>query len=152
MTTNLAADGGATTFFAGLGTGGVALVLTVALVLGTRKKGAGAETTFSKGLALTLGLAAGVVWAGAGIVWGMPDDVVLSALQALGVGRADGPLGNVQMPAIAWVLVLIAYLVKLKPRSAGVTGVIMASVFSVAGGAWAIVATTIGGFFLGLAA
>ncbi|MFD3980777.1 hypothetical protein ACFWR6_19520 [Streptomyces griseus] len=149
MTTTLAA-GGATSFFAGLGTGGVALVLTVALVLGTRKKGA--ETTFSKGLALTLGLAAGVVWAGAGIVWGMPNDVVLSALQALGVGRADGPLGNVQMPAIAWVLVLIAYLVRLKPRSAGVTGIIMASVFGFAGGAWGIVATSIGGFFLGLAA
>ncbi|MYT60631.1 hypothetical protein GTW29_28615 [Streptomyces sp. SID7834] len=149
MTTTLAA-GGSATFFAGLGTGGVALVLTVALVLGTRKKGA--ETTFSKGLALTLGLAAGVVWAGAGIVWGMPDDVVLTALQALGVGRADGPFGNVQMPAIAWVLVLIAYLVKLAPRAAGVTGIIMATTFSAAGGAWAIVATTIGSFFLGLAA
>lgn len=149
MTTTLAAGTGAT-FFGGLGTGGLALVLTVALVLGTRKKNA--EVTYSKGLALFLGLAAGVVWAGAGQVWGMPDDVVLSALQSAGVGRANGPLGNVGMPAIALVLVLIAYMMKLKPRTAGVTGVIMATTFASAGGAWAIVASTVGGFFVGLAA
>ncbi|MFF7365638.1 hypothetical protein [Streptomyces sp. NPDC008125] len=150
MSTTLAAASGSATFLGGLGTGGLALVLTVALILGTRKKGG--ETTFPKGLALTLGLAAGTVWMGAGIVWGMPDDMVTTALQAVGVGKVDGPLGNVQMRAIALVLVVVAYLVKLKPRAAGVTGIIMASVFSAAGGAWTIIATTVGEFFLGLAA
>lgn len=149
MTTTLAASGSAS-FFGGLGTGGIALVLTVLLVLGTRNKNT--ETTFSKGQALTIGLAAGVVWAGAGIVWGMPNDVVLQGLQSFGVGRGDGPLGNVQMPAVAWVLVIIAYIVKLAPRTAGVTGIIMATTFSAAGGAWAIVATSIGTFVLGFAA
>ncbi|MFJ3587514.1 hypothetical protein ACIQUY_29340 [Streptomyces sp. NPDC090231] len=149
MTTTLAASGSAS-FFGGLGTGGIALVLTVLLVLGTRKKDT--ETTFSKGQALTIGLAAGVVWAGAGIVWGMPNDVVLQGLQSLGVGRADGPLGNVQMPAIAWVLVIVAYIVKLAPRAAGVTGIIMATTFAAAGGGWAIVATSVGTFVLGFAA
>lgn len=149
MTTTLAAGTGAT-FLGGLGTGGLALVLTVALVLGTRKKKA--AVTFGRGLALFLGLAAGVVWAGAGQVWGMPNDVVLSALQSAGVGRSGGPLGNVGMPAIAAVLVLIAYMIKLEPRAAGVTGIVMATTFASAGGAWAIVATTVGGFFVGLAA
>ncbi|MFB6875687.1 hypothetical protein [Streptomyces sp. NPDC056323] len=149
MTTTLAASGSAT-FFSGLGTGGLALVLTVLLILGTRKKDT--EVTFSKGQALTIGLATGVVWAGAGIVWGMPDDVVLQGLQSLGVGRGDGPLGDVKMPAVAWVLVIIAYIVKLAPRTAGVTGIIMATTFSAAGGAWAIVASSIGTFFLGFAA
>ncbi|RDG37937.1 hypothetical protein [Streptomyces corynorhini] len=146
-TTTLAADGGAT-FLGGLGTGGLALVLTVLLVLGTRSS---SEHTFSKGMALFVGLAAGIVWAGAGQVWGMPNDLVLSGLASAGVGT-NGPLGTVGFPAIAIVLVVIVYMMKLKPRASGVTGVLMATVFAAAGGGWAMVAGTVGSFFVGLAA
>lgn len=147
MMTTLAAGTGAT-ILGGLGTGGVALVLTTALVLGTRTA---AEKTFKKSVALFIGLAAGTVWMGAGQVWGMPDDLVLNALKSAGVGSGDGPLGDVEMTAIAVVLVLVAYLWKLKPRTAGVTGIIMATVFASAGGGWSMMSGAIGDFFVGFA-
>lgn len=135
-------------FLGGLGTGGLALVLTAVLVLGTRSK---SKATFKQSMALFIGLAAGTVWAGAGQVWGMPNDLILSGLKSAGVGGTGGPLGTVGMPAIALVLVAVAYMMTLKPRAAGVTGVVMATVFASAGGGWSMLATTIGGFFVGLA-
>ncbi|MEV0778882.1 hypothetical protein [Streptomyces sp. NPDC050428] len=139
------------TFLGGLGTGGLALVLTVLLVLGTKQKGVEAERRLSKMQALVVGLAAGTVWTAAGQVWGMPNAFVLDALSALGVGKTNSPLGDVQMPAVAVVLAIIVYIIKLDPRTSGVTGVIMASVFASAGGGWTMVSGWVGDFFLGLA-
>ncbi|MEU1372997.1 hypothetical protein ABZ442_04945 [Streptomyces triculaminicus] len=144
----LAAAGTGAEFLGGLGTGGVAAVLTTALILGTRDK---SEHQFSKGQAVTCGLAAGTVYTAAGHAWGVPDDITLDALHALHVGDGTGPLGDVQPGAVALVLVLVAYLVKLKPRAAGVNGLVMSTVFANAGGPWALIATGISDFFVGLA-
>ncbi|MFF7021965.1 hypothetical protein ACFY97_13220 [Streptomyces klenkii] len=131
-----------------LGTGGVAGVLTTALILGTRDK---AEHRFSKVQAVTCGLVAGTALTAAGHVWGMPSDLTLGALHALHVGNGSGPLGDVEPGAVALVLVLIAYLVKLKPRTAGINGLAMATVFANAGGGWAMLATSVGEFAVGFA-
>ncbi|MET9414125.1 hypothetical protein ABZY03_08025 [Streptomyces klenkii] len=144
----LAAASTGAEFLGGLGTGGLATVLTTALILGTRDKSA---HTFSKGQAVTCGLAAGTVYTAAGHTWGVPDDLTLNALQALHVGTGTGPLGDIQPGAVALVLVIVAYLVKLKPRAAGVNGLVMATVFTHAGGPWAMLASGIGDFFVGLA-
>lgn len=148
MTTTLAAGTGAA-ILGGIGTGGIALVLFTALVLGTRSKGA--KVTLKQGVALFLGLATGTVLVGAGTIGGLPDDLTKGAMDAAKIGTGGGPLGDVQPGAIAIVLVLIAYMVNLKPRTAGVTGIIMSTVFATAGGAWAMTAAAIGDFFLGLA-
>ncbi|MFI2078483.1 hypothetical protein [Streptomyces triculaminicus] len=144
----LAAAGTGAQVLGTLGTGGIALALATTLVLGTRDK---SEHGLNKGQAVTCGLAAGTTFTAAGHIWEMPNDLTLGALHALKIGEGSGPLGDVQPGAVALVLVLIAYLVRLKPRAAGVNGLAMATVFANAGGGWAIVAAGIGDFFTGLA-
>lgn len=143
----LAAAGTGTRLLGSIGLGGLALILTTALILGTRKKSA---HEFSKGLALAVGLFAGMAFMAAGQVWDVPADMVLSALQAAGVGRDDGPFGAVGMGAISILCVITAYLVKLKPRAAGVLGIAMASVFTNAGGMWAMATMAIADFAMGV--
>jgi hypothetical protein len=147
-TTNMylaASDTGAQ-MLGSIGLGGLALVLASALALGTRDK---SEHQFGKGLSLTIGLSAGVAFMGAGQVWDLPDDLVLTALEAAGVGTGKGPFGDVGMGAISIITVLTAYLVRLKPRSAGVLGIAMASVFTNAGGGWAMATTALADFAVG---
>jgi hypothetical protein len=141
-----AADTG-TRLLGTIGLGGLALILTTALILGTRKK---SEHTFSKGVALTVGTFAGMAFMGAGQVWDVPDDMVLTALDAAGVGHTTGPLGAVGMGAVSILCVLIAYLVKLKPRASGVLGIVMASVFTNAGGMWAMATRAVADFAMGI--
>ena len=143
----LAAAGTGTRMLGSIGLGGLALVLTVVLILGTRSK---SEHTLSKGVALTVGLFAGMAFMGAGQVWDVPDDLVLTALSAAGVGAADGPLGAVGMGAISLVCLAIAFYVRLQPRAAGVLGIAMASVFTNAGGMWTMLAQAIADFAMGL--
>ena len=142
----LAADT-STRMIGSIGLGGLALILTATLILGTRKKTA---HELSKGQAIVTGLFAGMAFMGAGQVWDVPDDLVLTALEAAGVGRADGPLGMVGMGAISILCIIIAGMVKLKPRAAGVLGIVMASVFTNAGGMWAMGTKAIADFAMGL--
>lgn len=147
MNTLAAATG--TQMLGTIGLGGLAVALATALILGTRH---GSKHTFRQNLALTIGLAAGTVWTGAGQIWGMPGDLTFTMLSAIGVGDGHGVLGNVGMGAIAIVCVLIAYLVTLKPRAAGVLGVVMASVFATAGGAWSMLSQSLAHFAMQVAA
>ncbi|MEV5138449.1 hypothetical protein AB0K71_05825 [Streptomyces syringium] len=144
----LAASTGAN-FIGGLGAGGTALVLTTILVQGTKKDGI--RHGLNQNQAVTVGLADGTVLAGAGQVWGVPDDIVLGVLDAVGVGTSGGPLGTITMPAVALTLVAFVYIKKLKPRTAGVNGLIMASVFANAGGGWAMISRAIGDVFVRIA-
>lgn len=143
----LAAAAIGTRMLGSIGLGGLALVLTTVLILGTRKKTA---HEFSKGQAIACGLFAGMAFMGAGQVWDVPDDMVLTALSAAGVGRSDGPLGAVGMGAISILCVIAAYLVRLKPRAAGVLGLAMASVFTNAGGMWAMATKAVADFAMGV--
>lgn len=147
MHTTLAAGTGATVIGA-LGTGGVALVLFTALVLSCRKN---SESTLKKNAALTLALCTGTVLIAAAGIWGIPDGFTRGAMEAAKIGTGTGPLGDVQPTAVACVLVLVAYFVKLTARAAAITGLIMATVFGGAGGAWTMVAVYIRDFFLGFA-
>ncbi|MFI5809000.1 hypothetical protein [Streptomyces sp. NPDC051561] len=142
------AAGTAATLIGGFGTGGIAAVLFTALVLGTRKN---SEKTLKKNAALTLALCAGTVLIAAAGIWGIPDGFTRGAMEAAKIGHGQGPLGDVEPTAVAVVLVLIAYFVKLNPRAAAVTGLVMATVFGGAGGAWTMVAIYIRDFFLGFA-
>lgn len=138
----LAANAGTGTQLLGsIGLGGLALIGVTALILSTKQ---GSEHQASKGVALAIGLASGTVWIGAGQVWGLPGDLTLSALRAAGVDTGTGPFGDVGMGAIAICSVLVVYLLRLKPRTAGVLGVAMASVFATAGGGWTMVSKAIG--------
>ncbi|MFD3517728.1 hypothetical protein [Streptomyces sp. NPDC058657] len=147
MNTTLAAGPGATVI-GSLGTGGIALVLFTALVLGTSKK---SKIKMSQTVALTLALCTGTMLIAAGQIWGIPHNFTKGALDAAKIGTGSGPLGDVQPGAIAIVLVLIAYMVTLSPRASAVTGIVMATVFGGAGGAWAMICVSIGDFFKGLA-
>jgi hypothetical protein len=129
-----------------LGAGGLALVLTTVLILGTRD---GSKHTLKPAVACVIGLCAGTVWMSAGQLWGLPDDMVMGALTAITETKVMGDVGT---GAIALVLVAVVYLVQLKARAAGVTGAVMASVFAIAGGGWAMVSSSIGQMFAEFAA
>lgn len=125
----------------GFGAGGLALVLTTILILGTKDS---SEHPLPKNAALIIGLMAGVCYLAAGQLWGIPDDLIVSTLRGFGVGSGGGIFGDVTEPAVSLTLVAIAWFVKLKARSAGILGIGMASVFSVSGGLWAMIAMQVG--------
>lgn len=129
-----------------IGLGGAALVLITALILSTKSD---AKHKASQAVAATLGIAAGMAFMGAGQIWDVPNDFVLTALGAAGVGAADGPAGEIGMGAISIVTVLVLYFVSLKPRAAGVLGVAMASIFTNAGGIWAMGSKAFADFIMG---
>ncbi|HCA86358.1 MAG TPA: hypothetical protein DEQ61_13160 [Streptomyces sp.] len=125
----------------GFGAGGLALILTAVLILGTKDS---SEHPLPKNAALVIGLMAGVCYLGAGQLWGIPDDLIVSTMRGFGVGSGGGVLGNVTEPAVSLTLVVVAWFVRLKARTAGVLGIGMSSVFSVSGGVWAMVAMQVG--------
>lgn len=129
-----------------IGLGGAALLLVTALILTTK---ANARHRANQTVAMCLGIAAGMAFMGAGQVWDVPNDLVLTGLDAAGVGAANGPLGEVGMGAVSGLCVLIAWLSPLKPRTAGVLGIAMASIFTNAGGVWAMGSQAFADFIMG---
>ena len=125
-------------FVGGLGAGGLALVLVVAAILGTRKGGA----------ALALALVAGVVAMGAGKIWGAPDDLISRALK--GIVGVDA-LGEVTYAAVSILLVLVVYFVRWSPRARVWFGLVMATAFSLTGGIWAEATSIIADLAVGVA-
>jgi hypothetical protein len=134
MTTLAASTGGQ--ILGSIGTAGVGLILAIWFVLGTRAK---SRHPLKQGPALTMCLVAGTVWMASGQIWGIPNDLIQPLLTGL-IGSKM--MGDVGMGAAAIALVLIAYLVEMKARYAGYLGLVMASTFSLAGGAWAMVTTS----------
>ncbi|MFA4975670.1 hypothetical protein ACWGUP_17715 [Streptomyces diastaticus] len=132
-------------FVGGLGAGGLALVLVVAAILGTRK---GGDHGLGGGAALALALVAGVVAMGAGKIWGAPDDLISRALKGL-VG-VDA-LGEVTYAAVSILLVLVVYFVRWSPRARVWFGLIMATAFSLTGGIWAEATSIIADLAVGVA-
>ena len=121
-----------------IGLGGLALILATWFVLGTRKK---ASNKLEPKPALTLGLVAGVVWASAGQIWGVPNDLIARAVMST---QKTHELGNIGLGAISIVLVIVAYCVNFRPRAAGYVGLVMATTFSMTGGMWAALTRMIG--------
>lgn len=137
---NLAA-GASSEVLGTIGAGGLALILWTALILGTREQ---AEHTLSKKAAIFCGVFAGTAAMGAGQIWGLPDDLIIGILTALTDNRAMADVGT---GAICVTILVIAYLLPMKSRSAGVLGLFLASALAVAGGAWSQVSGSIGDLF-----
>lgn len=114
-----------------LGASGAALVATFVLVLGVRGRH---RLKFDHHQAAIWGLIAGTLYAAAVGVWSAPASVTRSLTQAV-QGGAGGSVGS---GAIALVIVLLIYGVRLKPRTAAFLGVAAATVFAAAGGIWGI--------------
>ncbi|NUV31946.1 hypothetical protein [Streptomyces odorifer] len=132
-------------FVGGLGAGGLALVLAVAAILGTRK---GGDHGLGGGAALALALVAGVVAMGAGKIWGAPDDLISRALK--GIVGVDA-LGEVTYAAVSILLVLVVYFVRWSPRARVWFGLVMATAFSLTGGIWAEATSIIADLAVGVA-
>ncbi|TLQ45772.1 hypothetical protein [Streptomyces marianii] len=120
-----------------IGTAGLGLILATVFILGTRPN---SKHPLNANRALTVCLVAGVVWMSAGQIWGVPDDLLSKALTALMKTQA---LGDIGLGAVSIVLVVIAYMVNLKARTAGYLGITMASAFSLTGGGWAMLTASI---------
>jgi len=124
-----------------IGAGGMALILFTALILGTRQE---AEHTLSKKASIFCGVFASTAAMGAGQIWGLPNDMALGILTALTGNRAMADVGT---GAICVTILVIAYLLPMKARAAGVLGLFLAAAMSVAGGAWAQLSGSIGDLF-----
>jgi phage-related protein len=121
-------------FFAGLGAFGVAALLTVILVLGT-KEGGGGKVTLSWGWCLGLAALAGSLYSAAGF----PFDLIASLVkEVMGVIAAAFP--KLTMPALAAILLAIALFKKLSKRGISLLAILWMHVCTSAGGPWGVVA------------
>jgi hypothetical protein len=120
-------------FFAGLGAFGVAALLTVILVLGTKE--GGGKVTLSWGWCLGLAALAGSLYS----VAGFPFDLIASLVQeVMGIIAAAFP--ELTMPALAAILVAIALFKKLSKRGISLLAILFMHVCTSAGGPWGVVA------------
>ncbi|MET8475411.1 hypothetical protein ABZY90_19655 [Streptomyces sp. NPDC006422] len=119
--------------FGALGSGGIALCLTVLLVLGVI---GGGKIEFGSTGAAVCAFVAGTAYVSAGKIWTNPGKITEQGLTGLGVGTGTGPLGDVRIGAVALLLfiVLIAAPAKwLTPARAAIVAMIAAFVWPAAG-------------------
>lgn len=128
------ADGAA---FGALGAGGLALALTVLLVLGVRGQG---RVRLRENPAMICGFIAGTAFSAAGAIWSNPERIVGQGLTGLGVGNGDGPFGNVGIGAVSLLLLILMLCWKLNPLRGAVLGLVAAVVWPLAGAStvWAL--------------
>lgn len=128
------ADGAA---FGALGAGGLALALTVLLILGVKGQG---KLRLKENPALICAFIAGTAFSAAGAIWANPERITRQGLSGLGVGTGGGPFGNVGLGAVSLVLLILMLTWKLTPVRGAVLGLIAAVVWPLAGDAtvWAL--------------
>ncbi|MFE2600132.1 hypothetical protein ACFXCZ_27195 [Streptomyces sp. NPDC059396] len=119
-----------------LGAGGIALSLTLLLILGVRGKG---KVRLGTGKAGFVAFLAGTSYVAAGKIWADADRVVQQGLTGLGVG-GNGPFGEIGIGAAALILLIIMLTAPLNPGRAAGVSMIAAFVWPAAGdGAiWAV--------------
>lgn len=115
-----------------LGAGGLALVMLVMLILGTRDK---AKHKLSSMAALIWGFVAMTVWIGAGGVWAAPADFLRQQLAQL---TDLGMIGDVGPGAVALLTAGVVWFADLKPRAEAAWGLINAVTWASAGGFWGV--------------
>ena len=125
----LAASGSGTVFGV-VGAGGIALVLTVLLVLGVRGKG---KIRLSAGQASVVAFLAGTAYVAAGKIWANAQLITEQGLSGLGVGSSDGPFGAVGIGAAALLLLVIMLAAPLTPGRAAAVAMIASFVWPAAG-------------------
>lgn len=119
-----------------LGAGGAALAITVFLIVGVKGK---KKIKLDADQAAVGGFVAGVLYGAAASVWSTAESVSLGLAEAV---RGAG-VGNVGMGAVALLLVILIYGVRMKPGAAALAGIAAASIFAAAGGIWAVLSTTV---------
>jgi hypothetical protein len=119
-------------YIGSLGAGGLAVVMLLLLILGTRDK---AKHKLKPLTALIWGFVAMTVWIGAGGIWSYPSDVLRDALAQ---ATALGVIGTVGAGAIALATLGIVWFVDLKPRAEAIMGMIMGVTWAAAGGIWGV--------------
>ncbi|MEV1020690.1 hypothetical protein [Streptomyces sp. NPDC050264] len=118
--------------FGVLGSGGIALCLTVLLIFGI----VGGRLTFRQNGAAVCAFIAGTTYVSAGKIWANPGKVVEQGLTGLGVGAGSGPFGDVGIGAVSLLLaiILVACPAKwLPPGRAAIVAMIAAFVWPAAG-------------------
>lgn len=119
-----------------LGAGGIALALTVLLILGVRGRGRIKLTT---GRAGTVAFLAGTSYVAAGKIWANAEKVVGQGLTGFGVG-SDGPFGHVGIGAVALLLLIFMLAAPLTPVRAAALALLAAFVWPATGDGtlWAV--------------
>lgn len=129
-----AADGAA---LGALGAGGMALAMTVLLVLGVKGKG---KVKLKDNPAMICGFVASTAFAAAGAIWTRPEQITSQGLTGLGVGTGHGPFGNVGLGAVSLILLIVMMCWELTPLRGAILGLLAGIVWPAAGDAtlWAI--------------
>lgn len=129
-----AADGAA---LGALGAGGLALAMTVLLILGVKGKG---KVKLKENPAMICGFVASTAFSAAGAIWTRPEQITSQGLTGLGVGTGDGPFGNVGVGAVSLVLLFFMLCWELTPLRGAILGLLAGIVWPAAGDAtlWAI--------------
>lgn len=126
----LAAPNSAGSVFGFLGSGGLAVCLTVLLIFGVRGKG---KITLGAGKAGVVAFLAGSSYTAAGKIWASPQQVVEQGWTGLGVGGAAGPFGEFGIGAACLLLLLLMLVAPLNPVRAAVLNLIAAFTWPSAG-------------------
>lgn len=123
--------------FGGLGAGGLALALTVLLVLGVKGKG---RVSLKDNPAMVVGFLSSTAFHAAGQVWSHPERITAQGLTGLGVGSGGGPFGNVGIGAVALIILIVMLCAPLSPAFGAGLGLIAGFVWPAAGAAsiWAV--------------
>ncbi|MFB6948912.1 hypothetical protein ACFCXP_04685 [Streptomyces niveus] len=121
-------SGGAVLGF--MGSGGLALCLTVLLVFGVMGKG---RIKLNTGRAGTVAFLAGSSFTAAGKIWASPQQVVEQGWTGLGVGGAAGPFGEIGIGAACTLLLILMLAAPLNPVRASVLGIVAAFTWPTAG-------------------
>ncbi|MGW6459102.1 hypothetical protein ACWF94_24800 [Streptomyces sp. NPDC055078] len=134
---NVAAPATGGALFGAVGAGGLALALTVLLVLGVKGKG---RVKLKDNPALIVAFLAGTAFSAAGQIWANPQKIVGQGLTGLGVGTGNGPFGNVGLGAVALILLIVMLCAPMTPAVGATLGLIAAFVWPAvgAGTIWAV--------------
>lgn len=132
-------------FLAGLGTVGVAAVLTAVLWLGTNSTGK--VKSLPWGACLILSLIAGAAFKAAGGPFGFVAEVINDGLNML----TQDILPGLTLPAVALIILAILLWKKLSLRGLSMVGIVWFYVVSGAGGSWGYLADRIDAIAMGLA-
>ncbi|WP_319052668.1 hypothetical protein [Streptomyces europaeiscabiei] len=122
--------------FGNLGIVGLAVVLTVLLLVGV--KGGGKMKPLGWWPCLVLGMLAGSSYYAAGGIFKIVPDLVAGGLAAV-----QGLVPGLTMAAIVLTLAIVAGFVKLSTKQVAILGVVFWYAASAAGGVWGQVATAI---------
>lgn len=128
-------SGGAVLGF--MGSGGLALCLTVLLIFGIIGKGRIKLTADRTAIVAFL---AGSAYTAAGKIWASPQQVVDQGWTGLGVGGAGGPFGEIGIGAACTLLLILMLVAPLNPARAAVLFLVASFTWPTAGdGAiWAV--------------